>query len=70
MNNSPMANWRGTVNMIQNPCRDCKARYPACHDKCVKHIIYTSIRKRRKEKIQENMKECTDHIYKPKLRKY
>ncbi|MCU6720837.1 hypothetical protein OCV67_13000 [Porcipelethomonas ammoniilytica] len=51
--------------MIENPCRNCVARYPACHDNCVKHIIYNSIRRRRKEKIQESMKECTDHIYKP-----
>ena len=29
-------------------------------------LLYTS----RKEKIQESMKECTDHMYKPKIRKY
>ncbi|MCU6720813.1 MULTISPECIES: hypothetical protein [Porcipelethomonas] len=51
--------------MIENPCRNCAARYPACHDNCVKHIIYNSIRRRRKEKIQESMRECTDHMYKP-----
>ena len=56
--------------MIENPCRNCVARYPACHDNCVKHIIYNSIRRRRKEKIQESMKECTDYMYKPKIRKY
>lgn len=37
--------------MKMSPCKDCKNRYPGCHDKCLAFIDWTQERQVVKDKL-------------------
>lgn len=55
------------------PCKDCKQRYPACHDKCKSYQDWVSIERQKKEDSQKRSMSEVDimhinNIYKTKRR--
>lgn len=55
------------------PCKDCKQRHPACHDKCKSYQDWVSIERQKKEDSQKRSMSEVDimhinNIYKTKRR--
>lgn len=43
------------------PCKECKDRYPACHDHCQRYKEYKA--KLAKNKIDKRNRELNDYVY-------
>lgn len=47
-------NYHGTIYKSINTCKDCKDRYPACHDHCEKYQNALAEWKEKKQSIKHN----------------
>ena len=45
------------------PCRNCKDRHPACHDKCKTYIEWVTLEHKKKEDVMKHTLSEVDTIH-------
>jgi len=54
---------------IEGVCKDCKDRYPACHDYCERYLDAREEHEKRKAVIREE-KQRSEELYRYKVKKF